>query len=76
MAATISDWVDLRDELHYGPPWVVAAAAQALAAEADLVPDDVLDQATADHPGSPGDAAGHPEALLLGASLSRSGRRV
>jgi hypothetical protein len=43
VATTISDWVDLRDELHYGPPWVVAAAAQALAAEADLVPDDVLD---------------------------------
>jgi hypothetical protein len=43
VAATISDWVDLRDELHYGPPWVVAAAAQALAAEADLVPDEVLD---------------------------------
>ena len=42
-AAALSDWVDLRDELHYGPPWVVAAAAQALAAEADLVPDDVLD---------------------------------
>jgi hypothetical protein len=43
VAADISDWVDLRDELHYGPPWVVAAVAQALAAEADLVPDDVLD---------------------------------
>lgn len=42
-AAALPDWVDLRDELHYGPPWVVAAAAQALAAEADLVPDDVLD---------------------------------
>jgi hypothetical protein len=43
VAATLSDWVDLRDDLRYGPPWVVAAAAQALAAEADLVPDDVLD---------------------------------
>jgi hypothetical protein len=43
VAATLSDWVDLRDGLHYGPPWVVAAAAQALAAESDLVPDDVLD---------------------------------
>ena len=42
-AAGLSDWVDLRDELHYGPPWAVAAAAQALAAEADLVPDDMLD---------------------------------
>ena len=42
-AAALSDWVDLRDELHYGPPWAVAAAAQALAAEADLVPDDMLD---------------------------------
>ena len=42
-AAAISDWVDLRDELHYGPPWVVAAAAEALAPEADLVPDDVVD---------------------------------
>ena len=64
VAATISDWVDLRDELHYGPPWVVAAAAQALAAEANLVPDDVLDQATADHPGSPGDAAGNSTGRL------------
>jgi hypothetical protein len=43
VAAAISDWVDLRDGLYHGPPWVVAAAGQALAAEADLVPDDMVD---------------------------------
>lgn len=43
VAAALTDWVDLRDDLHYGPPWAVAAAAQALAAEADLVPDGMLD---------------------------------
>lgn len=42
-AATLSDWVDLSHKLHYGPPWAAAAAAQALAAEADLVPEDELE---------------------------------
>lgn len=42
-AATRDEWLDVREQLRYGPPWTVAAAAQVLAAEADLVPDDAVD---------------------------------
>lgn len=42
-AVALGEWVDLRDQLHYGPAWTVAAAAQGLAAEVDLVPDDAVD---------------------------------
>lgn len=41
-AAVRGNWLDVREQLHYGPPWAVAAAARALAAEADLVPDDAV----------------------------------
>jgi hypothetical protein len=43
-AAARSEWLDAREQLQYGPPWAVAAAAQVLAAEADLIPDDAVDQ--------------------------------
>jgi hypothetical protein len=39
-AAALSHWHDLTEQLYHGSPWTVAAAAQALAGEADLVPDD------------------------------------
>jgi hypothetical protein len=39
-AAALCDWLDLTEQLFHGSPWTVAAAAQALAGEADLVPDD------------------------------------
>lgn len=37
-----NEWLDVRDQLLHGPPWVVAAAATVLAAESDLVPDDAV----------------------------------
>ncbi|WP_157441119.1 hypothetical protein [Actinoplanes awajinensis] len=43
-AAARSDWLDVLEQLQYGTPWAVAAAAQVLAAEADLVPDDAVRQ--------------------------------